>query len=109
MRKFFEAMSSNAVEELLGVRRCTRWTVELSDRFSSPCALDLPPLACTFWGRDRGSASVNKMTAKLLDHEDCEINLLLRENDRDSPGLWSDWRDEPCKLWLPIALLSSCV
>ena len=114
MRKFFEAMSSNAVEELLGVRRCTRWTVELSDGFSAPCALDLPPLACKIWGRDRGSASVNKMTAKLLDHEDCEINLLLRENERVSPGLWSDWRDEPVvtalvQVWLPIALLSSCV
>ena len=47
------------------------------------------------------------MTAKLLDHEDCEINLLLRENDRDSPGLWSDWRVEPVVTALVQALASN--
>ena len=92
VRNVFEALSSNTVNELLGVRRCTRWAVTLDE--AAPGALDLPPKSCTTWGRDRsntggkiyarldrsdedmvrdGSTGGDMRNRKLLNDEDCEI------------------------------------
>lgn len=99
VQSLVDALRSNTAEGLLGVRRCSRWTVTVNGSASG--ALALAPTSCTISGRSRGGAArsptdtedlFRTMTAEeqanvdaevnrqLQDYEDCSVELTVRED-----------------------------
>ena len=100
VRSVLDALSSNAVNGLLEVRRCTQWKVRLW--IGKHRALDVVPHSCKVSGRDRNreerkpldltdpdiwrdvtaeeqAQSDAKYNRKLKDYEDCKVRLVLHE------------------------------
>lgn len=108
VRSVLDAVSNNAVDEMLGVPRCTQWKVYLWKRAHG--ALARVPASCEVSGRDRGAMPATpldwndpnmwrEMTAeeqaeadakrerKLQDYEDCTVELQLHEEVEGTDGV----------------------
>eukprot|EP00929_Paragymnodinium_shiwhaense_P089874 TRINITY_DN50083_c0_g1_i1.p1 TRINITY_DN50083_c0_g1~~TRINITY_DN50083_c0_g1_i1.p1 ORF type:complete len:287 (+),score=48.13 TRINITY_DN50083_c0_g1_i1:39-899(+) len=96
VRNVFEALGSNTINEMLGVRRCTHWKVYIHGEHSN--ALGLAPQSCSVSRRKRGrraerepvdvddddlasekqAASAVKLMRTLDDHADAAVEMVLR-------------------------------